>query len=494
MKQSDIDARRSSPVAARGLLIDGDIRAAAGRATLEVFSPLDGQRLTTIADATAQDVEVACASARRAFEQGVWSRRSPAERKKVLLRLADLLEAEAMDLAILGVRDNGTEISMALKAEPMSAAATFRYYGELIDKTYGEIAPTGPGLLGLIHKEPIGVVGAIVPWNFPLMIGAWKIAPALAAGNSVVLKPAETASLSLLRLGELALEAGLPPGVFNVVTGRGAVTGEALALSMDVDVLAFTGSGGVGRRLLEYSARSNLKRLYLELGGKSPNVVFADAHDLAEAAKVAAYGIFRNSGQVCIAGSRLLVEASIARDFAAEVARIASSIRVGDPLDLATEAGAINSMPQLDRSLGFVGRAAEQGANILTGGQRILQETGGWFMQPTVLANVAPDTELFRDEVFGPVLGITAFGDEEEAVRLANGTDFGLAAAVWTSNLSRAHRMVGRIQAGLVHVNTYGGSDLTVPLGGHRQSGNGHDKSPHALDKFLNLKTAWMKL
>ena len=313
--QNEIDARRATEIAPQGLLIDGRWCEAQSGKTLDVLSPLNGAKLTTIADAGREDVERACTSARIAFEDGSWSRSAPAHRKKVLLRLADLIERDALDLAILGVRDNGTEISMALKAEPASAAATFRYYGELIDKVYGEIAPTQNDVLALVHKQAIGVVGVIVPWNFPLMIGAWKIAPALAAGNSVVLKPSETASLTLLRIAELALEAGVPPGVFNVVTGEGSVAGEALGLSTDVDVMAFTGSGGVGRKLLEYSARSNLKRVYLELGGKSPNVVFADAPDLDKAAKVAAYGIFRNSGQVCIAGSRLLVEASIADEF-----------------------------------------------------------------------------------------------------------------------------------------------------------------------------------
>ncbi|NTJ64500.1 aldehyde dehydrogenase [Agrobacterium rhizogenes] len=492
--QSEIDARRTAEVAPQGLLIDGAWRQARSGATLDVFSPLDGKQLTTIADADHDDVALACASGRAAFEGGAWSRSTPAQRKKVLFRLAELIERDVLDLAVLGVRDNGTEIAMALKAEPLSAASTFRYYAELIDKVYGAIAPTANDVLALVHREPIGVVAAIVPWNFPLMIGAWKIAPALAAGNSVVLKPAETASLTLLRLANLALEAGVPPGVFNVVTGRGSVTGEALALSMDVDVMAFTGSGGVGRKLLEYSARSNLKRTYLELGGKSPNIIFADAPDLDKAAKVAAYGIFRNSGQVCIAGSRLLVEASIAEEFAARVAKIAGSMKVGDPLDLSTEAGAINSEAQLLKSMGFTERAQAEGADLLTGGRRLREETGGWFMAPTVLANVRAEMEVARDEVFGPVLSVIPFKDEDEAIRLANDTDFGLASAVWTADLSRAHRMVRALKAGIVHVNTYGGSDLTVPLGGVKQSGNGHDKSAFALDKFLDLKTAWIQL
>ncbi|MBX5041300.1 aldehyde dehydrogenase [Rhizobium lentis] len=492
--QDQIDAMRAKEISPRELLIAGQLRPARSGAVLEVLSPLNGKHLTTIADAGKEDVEAACLSARAAFDSGVWSRAAPAHRKKVLLQLADLIERDALKLAVLGVRDNGTEISMALKAEPMSAASTFRYYAELIDKVYGEIAPSQSDVLALVHKQAVGVVAAIVPWNFPLMIGAWKIAPALAAGNSVVLKPAETASLSLLRIAELALEAGVPPGVFNVVTGRGPVAGEALGLSMHVDVLAFTGSGGVGRKLLEYSARSNLKRVYLELGGKSPNIVFADAPDLEKAAKVAAYGIFRNSGQVCIAGSRLLVEAPIADEFAAKVAKIAATMKVGDPLDLTTEAGAINSEAQLSRSLGFTSRATTEGAELLTGGSRILQETGGWFMAPTVLSKVRPDMEVARNEVFGPVLAVMPFDDEAAAIRIANDTEFGLASAVWTSNFSRAHRMVQAVRAGVVHVNTYGGSDLTVPLGGVKQSGNGHDKSPHALDKYLDLKTAWIQL
>ncbi len=419
---------------------------------------------------------------------------SPGGRKKVLHRLADLIERDALELAVLGVRDNGTEISMALKAEAGSAAATFRYYAEAVDKVAGEVAPTGPEVLGLVHRVPVGVVGAIVPWNFPLMIGSWKIAPALASGCSVVLKPAENASLTLLKLAELASEAGVPDGVLNVVTGQGRVVGEALALSGEVDVLVFTGSGATGRRLLQYSAQSNLKRVYLELGGKSPNVVFADAPDLERAAAASAKAIFRNAGQVCVAGSRLLVEESIHDEFVEALARHAAEMRVGDPLDPGSDIGAVNSLSQLEGNLDFVTGALEEGAELALGGARILQETGGYYMQPTILTGVSPGDRVVQEEVFGPVLAVQKFSTEAEAIALANGTDYGLAAGVWTANLSRAHRMVAGIRAGIVHVNTYGGSDLTVPLGGVKQSGNGHDKSLHALDKYTDLKTAWIQL
>lgn len=491
--QSRINELRAKAVPPQKLFIDGAWQRGTGE-MLDVLSPINGQKLTTICRGSAQDVGRAVASARAAFEDGRWARMAPGGRKKVLHRLADLIERDALELAVLGVRDNGTEISMALKAESGSAAGTFRYYAEALDKVYGEVAPTAGDVLGMVHREPVGVVGAIVPWNFPLMIGAWKLAPALAAGNSVVLKPAETASLSLLRLAELAAEAGLPDGVLNVVTGDGPVTGEALALSMDVDIMVFTGSGNTGRRLLEYSARSNLKRCYLELGGKSPNIVFADAPDLDAAAKVSAMGIFRNAGQVCVAGSRLLVEDSIHDEFVEALARHSSAMTVGDPLELSSQIGAVNNLAQLKGNLGFVAKAQKQGAEIALGGSQILQETGGWYMEPTIITGVKSTDDIAQKEVFGPVLAVSRFSTDQDAVTQANSTDYGLAAGVWTSNLSRAHKMVRAVKAGVVHVNTYGGADNTVPLGGVKQSGNGHDKSLHAMDKFYDLKTAWIQL
>lgn len=493
VQQTRINEFRHAPIAPQRLFINGTWQSGSGE-TLDVISPINGQVITTIDHATKRDVDHAVAGARTAFDDGRWSREPPSYRKKILYRLADLIEENALELAVLGVRDNGTELNMALKAEPGSAAGTFRYYAEALDKMYGEIAPTDRNTLGLIHREPVGVVGAIVPWNFPLMIAAWKLAPALAAGNSVVLKPAETASLSLLKLAELAAQAGLPEGVLNVVTGKGSVTGEALAMSMDVDVLVFTGSGAVGRRLLEYSAHSNLKRVYLELGGKSPNIVFGDAPNLDEAAKVSAMGIFRNSGQVCVAGSRLLVERSIHDDFVSLVAKHAAALRVGDPLELSTDIGAINSLTQLKGNLSFVERAIAEGSSVYLGGNQALSETGGYYMEPTIITDVKPHHNLAQNEVFGPVLGVIPFENDDDAIQIANSTPYGLAAGVWTANLTRAHKMVRSIQAGVVHVNTYGGADNTVPLGGVKQSGNGHDKSMHAFDKYVDLKTAWIKL
>ncbi len=489
MQQDRINALRAMPVSAPAMVIGGTRIGSGERPGMDVISPIDGAVLTELPEATEADVNAAVDAAKAAFDAGLWSRLAPAVRKTVMLRWAQAIEDNALELAVLGVRDNGTEIAMAFKAEPMSAAGTLRYYAEAIDKIYGEIAPTDPSVLGLIHREPVGVVGAIIPWNFPLMIAAWKIGPALATGNSIIVKPSEVASLSLLRMVELGIEAGVPDGVLNVVTGSGAVAGQALARSMDVDALAFTGSGAVGRKLMEYAAQSNLKRVYLELGGKSPHVVFADASDLDAAATAVVGGIFRNAGQVCVAGSRLLVEDSIHDAFVAKVCAKAEAMRVGDPLETETQVGALSSEGHLQSVLRRLGKV-----EVATGGARVLEDTGGFYMAPTVVTGLSPDDALTREEVFGPVLTVTRFKDEAEAVALANDTDLGLASGVWTADLSRAHRMIAAIRAGVVHVNTYGGADVTVPMGGYKQSGNGQDKSLHALDKFVNLKTAWIKL
>jgi len=492
ISQQQIDALRHAPIPTGKNIINGVSVDAVSGAQIPSICPADGTVLGQIAASDGEDINRAVTAARNAFEDGRWSGMAPTARGEILQTIADKIASEAHSLAVLGARDNGTEISMAIRAEPMSAAGTFQYYGELCNKQYGQIAPTAPGTLGLIHHAPVGVVGAIVPWNFPMMIGAWKIAPALAAGNTVVLKPAEVASLSLLRLVEICHEAGLPDGVLNVVTGTGLDAGAPLGQHMDVDVLTFTGSGGVGRQLMTYSAQSNLKRVYLELGGKSPNVIFADAGDLDKAAAVAVGGIYRDSGQVCIAASRLLVERSIHSEFTDKVVALAEKIQIGDPLDLNTQAGAIASKAQMTSILAACETAKTQGAELRMGGERLNND--GFFVGPTLFDNAPQNSDLIQKEIFGPVLAVQPFDTEEEAIAMANGTSYGLSAGVFTRDISRAHRMIECLRAGVVHVNTYGGADVTVPLGGVGQSGNGHDKSPHAMDKFQNLKTAWINL
>lgn len=494
LDQPTIDRLRRTSVPTQNHFINGSWRTATTGETGDVISPIDGARITTIARGSAEDVDAAVAAARNAFEAGVWSRAEPRERKRILHRVADLIADNLAELAVLGTRDNGTEIQTSIMSEPGTASATFRHSAECVDKIYGEIAPTGPAALGLIHKAPVGVVGVIVPWNAPLMITAWKISAALAVGNSVVLKPAEDASLAVLRLTELCAQAGLPEGVLNVVTGSGSVVGDRLARHTDVDVLAFTGSGGVGRQLLHASADSNMKRVYLELGGKSPNVVFADAPDLDKAAMISAKAFFKNAGQICVTPSRLLVEESIHDEFLAAVVKAAQTLKLGDPLDLETQMGAIANTTQLRTVEGFVESAILEGGTIETGGKKVLEETGGNYFEPTVVGNVDAQSKLFREEVFGPVLAATPFKSEDEALKLANGTVYGLAACVWTSNLSRAHRLIERIEAGVVQVNSYLPIDNVAPMGGVKQSGNGVDKSLHAFDKYTNLKTAWLHL
>lgn len=494
LDQVTIDSLATAEISVQQLFVNGEWVNGYSNDVIDVISPVNGNVITTIAAANEADVDDAVAAAKAAHDAGTWAYADPDLRKKVLLTFADLIEAAADELAVLGVRDNGTEISMAYKAEPKSCAATIRYYAESIDKVYGEIANTKNDVVGLIEREPVGVVGVIVPWNFPLMIAAWKIAPALAVGNSVVIKPAETASLSLLKLAELATAAGIPAGVFNVVTGHGHEAGKALALHDHVNVLAFTGSGTVGRKLLEYSARSNIKPVYLELGGKSPNIIFSDTTDIEKAARAAANGIFRNNGQVCVSGSRLLVERKIYEQVTECVCKFANEYKVGNPLSLESDIGAINSAEQLNKNLSFVKSGQDQGAELLTGGERIHKDSGGYYMSPAVFCNVTNDMSIARDEVFGPLLGVIPFDDEEHAIAIANDSNYGLAAGVWTSNLSRAHRVMKAIKAGVVHVNCYGGTNITVPMGGVKQSGNGYDKSLHALDKYTSLKTAWMDI
>jgi gamma-glutamyl-gamma-aminobutyraldehyde dehydrogenase len=493
LNQKNIDILRSKLVPKQSNFIGNKDFTPLSEKVLEVISPIDGKVFSTIAASETEDVDHAVTFARKTFNSGVWANMPPKERKVILLKWADLIEINALRIAVLGVRDNGTEIKMAIKGEPKTAADVIRFYAEAIDKINGEITPTSHEVLSLIQKEPVGVVGIILPWNFPLMVGAWKIAPALAAGNSVVLKPSENASLSLIEITKLAAEAGLPPGVLNVITGEGHV-GQALATHMEVDVIAFTGSGSVGRKLLKYSARSNMKRVYLELGGKSPNIVFADAPDLDRAARDTAQSIFRNSGQVCVSASRLIIEEPIYEDFLNAVAQHASSLVVGDPLNLKNTTGSMANINQLEKTINAVVKAKEQGARLVTGGKRLHHESGGYYHEPTIFADVKSEMDISQQEIFGPVLAARSFESEEQAYNVANETIYGLSSVIWTSNLSRAHRSIKAIRSGTVQVNCYSGADITSPLGGHKQSGSGHDRSLYAFDKYINLKSSWINI
>jgi 4-(gamma-glutamylamino)butanal dehydrogenase len=473
--------------------IDGADEPGEGTA-FTVVSPRNGHVLREVADARPAEVDLAVAAARRAFDSGPWPRLAPADRGRILLRVAELLEEHREKLALTISLEMGKPITDAYGIELRAAINTFRWYGQLADKLTDESPHTAPDALALITREPAGVVGAVVPWNFPLTLASWKVAPALAAGCTVVLKPSENSPLSALLLGRIATEAGLPPGVLNVVTGDGPVAGRAIGLHPDVDVLAFTGSTAVGRHFLRYAADSNLKRVWLELGGKSPNIILPDAPDLEKAAATAAWGIFFNQGEMCTAPSRLLVHSSVAERVTEAIVARARDLRVGDPLDPATEMGALVGEAHLERVLDHIGTGREEGARLLTGGERTLTGTGGSYLRPTVFDGVDPGMRLAREEIFGPVLSVLTFDDLDEAVRLANATEYGLAAGLWTSDLSTAHRVSRALKAGTVWVNCYEEGDLTVPFGGMKQSGNGRDKSAHAIDKYTELKTTWIQL
>jgi 4-guanidinobutyraldehyde dehydrogenase/NAD-dependent aldehyde dehydrogenase len=474
--------------------IDGKYQPAASGATFDCINPADGQLIAQVASCDAVDVGAAVASARRAFDAGGWSRRAPAARKKVLLRFAELIRKHREELALTETMDMGKPISDSMKIDIPAAANCIAWYAEAIDKVYDEVAPTGQESLALITREPAGVVGAIVPWNFPLLMATWKLGPALATGNSVVLKPSEKSPLTALRVAELGLEAGLPEGVLNVVPGFGNTAGESLALHMDVDCVAFTGSTRVGKRMLEYSGRSNMKRVWLECGGKAPNVVMGDVADIERAASAAAFGIFFNQGEMCSAASRLVVHESVRDAMLEKIVEIGRSMVPGDPLDPKTRLGAIVDQVQLNTVMGFIESGKKEGADLRLGGNRVRQDSGGFFVEPTVFSNVSPGMKIAREEIFGPVLSTITFKDVEEAIKIANDVSYGLTAAVWSRDITTAHRVARRLRAGTVYVNCYDADDITVPFGGFKQSGNGRDKSLHAMHKYTELKTTWIDL
>ncbi len=475
-------------------LIEGERRASASGETFEKHSPIDGRRLGDVARCAAADIDAAVKSARAAFADARWRGTPPAVRKKILQRFAEKILAAKDELALLETLDMGKPIKDSLAVDVPATARTIAWYAEAVDKVYDEIAPTPANSLALITREPVGVIGAIVPWNYPMIMAAWKLGPALAAGNSVVLKPSEKSPYTALRLAELAIEAGLPPGVFNAVPGYGGEAGEALALHMDVDAIGFTGSTRTGRRMLEYASRSNLKRVWNELGGKSAFVVFPDFGDLARAAETIAGSLFFNQGESCNAPSRAIVHAGIADEFAARVAALAPQYAPADPLDPGTVMGAVVDESQLNTVLGYIESGRTEGAKVLAGGGRARADSGGCYVEPTVFDGVANGMRIAREEIFGPVLSIIRFEDEAEAVKLANASAYGLQASVWSDNLSRAHRVARALHAGTVHVNQYDEDDVTVPFGGVKQSGNGRDKSLHAFDKVTELKTTWIRV
>ena len=472
------------------LFINGEYSAAADNSVFTTVDPAAQQTLAEVARGKKADVDRAVQAARGVFDRGDWSQASPAQRKAVLTKFADLMDAHREELALLETLDTGKPIRHSLRDDIPGAARAIRWYAEAIDKVYGEVAPTSGNELAMIVRDPIGVIAAVVPWNFPLLLACWKLGPALASGNSVVLKPSEKSPLTALRLAGLAKQAGLPDGVFNVVSGFGHEAGQALALHPDVEVITFTGSTRTGKQLLKDAGDSNMKRVWLEAGGKSAYIVFADCPDLQKAVNAPAGGIFYNQGQVCIAGTRLLLEESIADRFLDLLKEQAKGWQPGNPLDPNTTMGMLIDNSHADSVHSFI-RAGEAHSTLLLDGRK-----NPWpaAVGPTIFVDVDPASPLSQEEIFGPVLVVTRFHTEEQALALANDSRYGLGAAVWTRDLSRAHRVSRRLKAGSVFVNNYNDGDMTVPFGGYKQSGNGRDKSLHALEKYTELKTIWIAL
>jgi acyl-CoA reductase-like NAD-dependent aldehyde dehydrogenase len=472
--------------------INGRYTHALSGQTRPTINPANGRPLAEVALCGTEDADLAVAGARAAFDKGEWSRMAPMDRKMVLVRWAELIEKHADELALLECLDVGKPISDTTKVDVPATIRTIRWSGEAIDKVYDEISPTPHNTLALIRRLPLGVVAAIVPWNFPLSTTAWKLAPSLATGNSVVLKPATNTPLSALYIAGLASAAGLPDGVLQVLPGPGGSLGRHLALHMDIDGLTFTGSTPVGKMLMEYSGQSNLKRTFLELGGKSPNIVFADAN-LEKAAAMAAVAVFYNGGQTCTAGTRLIVEEKIQYRFLDMVIENAKNWMPGNPLDPATAMGPMIDRGQCESVAEYVSIGQHEGAELLFGGRTVRRESGGHYHEPSIFSNVNNRMRIAQEEIFGPVLSVLGFRTPEEAVQIANDSIYGLAGAVWSNNINTAHKVAEAVRVGTMGINNYFGGDITVPFGGFKQSGNGRDKSIHAFHDYTELKTTWIE-
>lgn len=475
--------------------IAGERCAAASGETFDTLNPATGKPLAAVSRCDAGDVDRAVSAAREAFESGVWSKAAPAQRKAVLHRLADLIEEHAEELALIEALEAGKPIGECLALDIPDSAACIRWHAEVTDKRYDALSPSGANVVSMITREPIGVVGAVLPWNFPALMLAWKLGPALSVGNSVVVKPAAQTSLSTLRIADLALEAGLPAGVFSVVTGFGQSAGQALGIHPDVDLIAFTGSTETGKRFLHYSADTNLKRVVLECGGKNPQLILPDVANLDVVAEQAVAAAFWNMGENCSAGSRMLVPSSMKAELLEKMQQVMEGWKTGDPLDPEVKLGALIEKRHYEKVLGHIESAKDEGAHLVCGGKATLVETGGWYVEPTIFDNVTPQMSIASEEIFGPVLCVIEYTDVEEAIRIANDTCYGLAASLWTDNVNSAHKVAARIRAGTVTVNCFGEGDLSTPFGGFKQSGfGGRDKSIYAHDQYCELKTTWLKL
>ncbi|MGH6942521.1 aldehyde dehydrogenase [Hypericibacter sp.] len=475
--------------------IDGKYVDAKSGKTFETHNPATGKLLAKVAEGDKADVDLAVAAARRAFESGAWSRRAPRERKKILLKFADLIERNLTELAITETLDCGKPVNDAMNVDLPDTVETLRWHAEAIDKIYDQVAPTASDVVSMIVREPVGVVGAVLPWNFPVFTAMWKIAPALAGGNSMVIKPAEQTPLTALRLAALAAEAGIPDGVFNVVPGFGETAGQAIGRHRDVDCVSFTGSGEIGRYFLRYASESNMKRIVLECGGKSPAIVMGDVADLQPVVDQVAAGILFCQGENCSAGSRLVVHESIKDELLERLKPAFQSWTVGDPLRSDTKIGALIEERHLEKVMSYMEIGTKEGAKVALGGKRLFPESGGWFFEPTIFDNVKNSMRIAREEIFGPVLSVLTFSEPEQAVKIANDTSYGLAASLYTENLNTAHKMARAIRAGTVSINCYSEGDFTVPFGGYKESGfGGKDKSLMAHDQYTETKTIWIQL